>query len=261
MTMKDDFKQDDEVLKHTGWDHLYVAKAEEAKVSFWRWRRGMKNIISSNGMVLSIFLPCHLKSTQLPAMNLRSSPSPLTRAKPSRENLVSWCIFLQELVNKLVVTVAWPDAAPAKTALSWTLLIRDPCQERDTWPWHQTFPWPRSFLWICHHQMSTEFSLRNKDPSWQVWAMLKLVSASIAIFCDVAVLEQDWYVTMSALVGTLYYEKRFEMLQRIGNSRRQWFHSWLLLNFFLNNTCRSGKRLKAADWLSLPPTEPLFKKF
>ena len=33
MTIKDDFKQDDAILKHTGWDHLYIAKPEEAKVS------------------------------------------------------------------------------------------------------------------------------------------------------------------------------------------------------------------------------------
>jgi hypothetical protein len=33
MTIKDDFKQDDQVLKHTGWDHLYIAEPEVAKVS------------------------------------------------------------------------------------------------------------------------------------------------------------------------------------------------------------------------------------
>ena len=93
MTLKDDFKQDDKVLKHTGWDHLYVAKPEESKVRIkGNLQRFTRGISSGTGLTSSIYLNLALStiSSMLSlASNLRSLVWLSMRATASRANLVS----------------------------------------------------------------------------------------------------------------------------------------------------------------------------
>ena len=96
MTLKDDFKQDDKVLKHTGWDHLYVAKPEEAKVRFRtnlpHVTRG-QDLVRDGPYIICIYLNLALSNYHFSmpslASNLRSLVWLSMRATASRANLVS----------------------------------------------------------------------------------------------------------------------------------------------------------------------------